>query len=171
MLNGDINAVDKDGMTKLEYASYFGHYGMVAKLLERGCKVNVKTSPSFTALHYATCFGHYEIVKILLQHGINPNIQEKMGKTALHFALEGIYNRLRWKFDPYEYVSIVQILLNDDNDMDINIKNKIGKTGLQLAIELSLKNKQFTEIARMIAKKACLKPRISDSIYPLKHLI
>ena len=158
-------------MTKLEYASYFGHYGMVAKLLERGCKVNVKTSPSFTALHYATCFGHYEIVKILLQHGINPNIQEKMGKTALHFALEGIYNRLRWKFDPYEYVSIVQILLNDDNDMDINIKNKIGKTGLQLAIELSLKNKQFNDVVRMITKKACLKARISDSIYPLKHLI
>ena len=173
MLSGDIDAVDNDGMTRLQHASYFGHYEIVVKLLERGCKVNVSNGPSyssFTALHFAVLFDHLEIVEKLLQHGANPNIQDKMGKTALHLAVEGMNACLRWKDDLDKYVRIVQILLNNGN-MDINIKNKNGKTVLQLAIELSFKNEQFNDVARMIAKKACLKPRIFDSIYPMKNLM
>ena len=172
LLSGDIDAADNDGLTRLQHASVFGHYEIVVKLLERGCKVNV-TSPSFssfTALHFAVLYEHLEIAEKLLQHGANPNIQDKMGKTALHLALEEVNAYLRWRVEPYKCVRIVEILLNNGN-MDINIKNKNGKTVLQLAIELSMKNKEFNDVARMIAKKACLKPRIFDSIYPMKNLM
>ena len=177
LLNGDIDAIHDEGLTKLHHASNLGNVSVAVKLLERGCKVNVSTDENQTALHLAIGCGSYEIVKKLLQYGANVNIQDEFGRTPIHFAVEciginaGVYT-LPFEKQGYDNsMRILETLLKKAIvDIDLSLKDKNGRTAIQLAFD-NIKNQYFKKVVRMMIKAACPKPRISDSIYPLKHFL
>ena len=150
----------------LHFASELGEVEVVKKLLERGCKVDVKTNRNETPLHFAiegTLFYDegFEVFLILLKHGADVNVKDNFGRgdTPLFKALKERYLKDHRR---NVQLQVIQRLLIED-DIDLNIRDRDGKTALQIAMD-----KKDMDSARMIAKKMCPKSKITDSIYPLK---
>ena len=175
-----VNFDDADidyGWTRLHNASFYGCINAVSRLLEKGAKIDAVTDLELqTPLHVAIDSSKRETVNKLLQHGANVNIQDFEGNTALHTVLQGMKKCIlykcqgKYKCDPENYAKIMESLLFVGKDIDLNIRNKEGKTVLQMAIVLSFENEFCAKVARMIVKKST-KSRISDSIYPLQRLL
>ncbi len=73
--------------TVLIFAAERGHTETVRILLDRGAKVNAKTSSGKqTALMKAAENGHTRIVKMLLDKGADPKVVDRYGHTAITFA-------------------------------------------------------------------------------------
>ena len=95
-----------------------------------------------------------KFVKMLLEKDCQVNIKNIDNETPLHLAI--------FK----QSLPTVSLLLQEG--AVVNVRDSNGKTALEMAIELK---KDSLEIARMIAKKACPNPKITDSIYPLKYFL
>lgn len=66
--------------------------------------------------------GHGDVVKLLLSSGANVDTQEGVrGETALHLAAY------------YGHGEVVEPLTTGDRHADPHIRNKVGKTPLELA--------------------------------------
>lgn len=82
--------------------------------------INHVYDDGFNSLHIASKNSHYKIAWFVLKQGIDVNaVTSKTGNTALHFACE---NRNE---------TMVRLVLK--NNIDPDIKNKIGKTGSMIA--------------------------------------
>jgi len=81
----DIEDVDGQNGTALEYASQVGRADIVGLLLSAGANVNRHTGGlQGTALHYAACIGHLATVETLLAHGADVSAADVQGHTPLH---------------------------------------------------------------------------------------
>ena len=60
----------------------------------------------------------------------------------------------------------VKTFLEMGTNIDFSLRNRKGKTPLEIAIE-----KKDKDLIRMITKKMYPKSRISDSIYHLEHFL
>ena len=54
--------------------------------------------------------------------------------------------------------------MDERYDYNFALENKNGKTVLDIPIE-----QKNLDVARIIAKRMCPTPKITDSVYPLKH--
>merc|ERR1712098_250467 len=104
--------------TPLMIAAFLGVYEAVAKLIERGAKVDAFDMDRYTALHYAVYFGSINSCKILLEKGANVNFQNRFCTPLMRAAR-------------YKDVEVVKLLLAFGADS--KIKNNFGDTALQLA--------------------------------------
>lgn len=69
-----IEQKDKNLMTPLSFASYYGKNEIVKYLIEAGANVNYQRGgDGESALHFAAYFDYIEIAKMLVEHGINLN--------------------------------------------------------------------------------------------------
>ncbi|KAL2414843.1 Dilute domain-containing protein C25B8.08 [Exophiala dermatitidis] len=85
----DVNLPDEEGTVPLIYASCFGHYEVVAALLDAGAVVDKQDRNQWSALMWAMTNRHKQIAKLLLDHGANPDIKSSSGGTALDFLQPG----------------------------------------------------------------------------------
>lgn len=69
----NINETDKNHLTPLHWACYYGQLGAVKILLKCGANVSKLAPDHVTPLLLAAAGGHHEIVRLLLQHGADPN--------------------------------------------------------------------------------------------------
>lgn len=155
-----LNSKFKIDDTCLIFASQYGKKDSVAFLINQGVNVNAKLEDSdSTALHYATANGYLGIVKLLIENKADINIEDKkvsplnlaimqeqtkiaklliengaklnsqdmLGNTPLHNAIIK------------DNASITQLLLK--NKTSNKIKNKEGKTALDLMKEKAIKGK------------------------------
>jgi len=82
-----INARDKDGSTPLHCATWKGHEGVVALLLEAGANVNAQNRNEHwgtTPLHAAAHANHAAIASLLIEHGADPNAKDLSGQRPIH---------------------------------------------------------------------------------------
>ena len=78
---------DPEEVFAFTFAAERGHTETVRILLDRGAKVNAKTSSGKqTALMKAAENGHTRIVKMLLDKGADPKVVDRYGYTAITFA-------------------------------------------------------------------------------------
>ncbi len=85
--NLDINGFyNKDGLTLLMAAIYFGQNEIVKFLIDKGADVNAKANNGGTSLILASLKGHEDVVKILLAKGADVNAKTNEGLTALSAA-------------------------------------------------------------------------------------
>ncbi len=128
---------------RLILAAIKGDSAKVDKLLKIG--VNANNAPGVgRALIGASSSGHTEIVRMLLAvDGIDVNAQDDWNVTAL---MEASY---------WGHTEIVRLLL--DADADITLKNKGGKTALDLARE-----KGNIEIVKLLENIIAVKTRIKE---------
>ena len=165
----------------MQGAAEKGHHNIVEELLIHGHGDTIEhDEDNYTPLHYASITdspGAVSGLAKLLARGCNVNAISNENDTPLHLAI-----RDAWTYGAFYKV---KELLNHGDD--INIQNAQGDTALHKApfynhnfylkdvdgktvLDIAIETNNY-KIARMIAKKMCPKPRITDSTYPLKHFI
>lgn len=79
-----------DGWTPLHLAGFFGCAELANALLDRGAKVDSRSTNSMknTPLHAAAAGGNTPLVELLLKRGAKPNATQEGGWTALHAAAQ-----------------------------------------------------------------------------------
>lgn len=133
---GNVNAINKEGMTALIVASEKGNLEIVRELIKAGANVNGSNSVGWTPLMGASFEGNNEVVKELINSGANINTYGiKYRNTALMQAIRG------------ENPEIVKILV--EAGADINMKNANGETAYDKAMEVGL-----TEVAELLKPKS-----------------
>ncbi|KAI5519929.1 lipid catabolic process [Trichomonas vaginalis G3] len=95
---------------------------MVGYLISEGADANAKNNEGFTTLHLSADRNYKEMAILLLSQGADINSTTNDEMTALHIAAKNTYSK-----------GMVECLLL--HGIDLNIKDKNGKTALQLASE------------------------------------
>ncbi len=117
----DVNKpIDQDGQTLLFRAE---EAELIDQLLRAGADARVRDTkgrtPLFTFSYTQDVESALQAVRLLMQHGVRINAQDNEGNTALMMAVT------------HQNYHVVQALL--DAGANPNIKNKAGKTALQIA--------------------------------------
>lgn len=118
----DVNAVDDEGRTVLNYAMASPFNKIVVPLLvKNGANVNGRGKEGRTALMEAADNGKTEFVKLFLEAGGDVNMKDNNGQTALMLALSA------------SYIETINLLIKAGADIDVQDAN--GQTALMLAID------------------------------------
>jgi ankyrin repeat protein len=117
-----LDAQSSDGWTPLHLAAFFGHTGLAQALIDRGAKIEARSSNTMknTSLHAAAAGGQTGVVELLLKHGADPNATQEGGWTALHSAAQA-GNR-----------SMVELLIT--NGAHANVRAANNQSPLDLAL-------------------------------------
>ncbi len=85
-----VSAFSTDGWTPLHLASFFGKIDAVRLLLNKGAKVDTRsTNPmSNHPLHAAAAGRHANVIKLLIDHGASVNARQHGGWTPLQAAAQ-----------------------------------------------------------------------------------
>jgi ankyrin repeat protein len=124
-----LTATKKNGVPNIDSgkmlidAAKEGSLEKVQAALAARADVNYANEHGSTALTWACEKGHTEIVRSLLNAGANANHAIKNGSTPLTLAAG------------YGHLAIVSLLLNPEYEVNINYKDKKGKTALMWARE------------------------------------
>ncbi len=128
-----IDSKNVDGRTPLHYAVNNGHIKVVNILLANGADATKVTNKGNTPLHTAASKGHKEIIEALLQRVSHNKLSDFInaktivkGTTSLHVATEN------------SFFEAVKSLLK--HGAIYNIKNKEGKTPLDLSRDQNITN-------------------------------
>lgn len=73
--------------TALQWASEYGHKGIVEILTSNGADLNALNNDGRTALHWATLNSKLETCKVLIKKGAKLNIRDEKGETPIDFAI------------------------------------------------------------------------------------
>lgn len=123
----DPNVTDDEGHNALHILSFYNYPDeLLQAILRKIADINAVENTGRTALMLAASNDNSDMVIALMGHlGIDPNIQDKDFKyTALHWAVSA------------EDLSHIVALLLHFNGIDVNLKDKKGRTPLDLAREL-----------------------------------
>jgi len=82
----DVNAVDVDGTTALQWAAHWNDLDTVKALIAAGAKANVASRYGVTPLHEAASIGSAPIVNALLRAGATADATYGEGETPLMLA-------------------------------------------------------------------------------------
>ncbi len=83
----NIDALDRDKMSPLHYASFRGQMEIAELLIDKGANVNIKGQEGgVTPLHLAATKGNKEMVKLLISRGADVELTDKYGRKPLHYA-------------------------------------------------------------------------------------
>ena len=143
----DINHAYGNGWTVLMTACDNGHLNIVKYLIEHGANINAKTNHGSTVLmeaSYGSRFANLETVKYLVEEkGMDINHADDKGWTALTCSITGK------SFGIFKYLV--------EHGANINVKDKYGKTVLDLAFSLEVhtyrKLKEYLEIVKYLLDK------------------
>ncbi|CAB0042751.1 unnamed protein product [Trichogramma brassicae] len=129
----DVNYVDEFGLTHFHVACMSCHVVVVEKFLELGQDPNCASNKTDPSLHLIVSFtDKYNVAELLLKSGANPNLPGwKCGSTALHIAIQSPIDD-----------SMAELLFKFCKDsMQIDAKDKLGRTPLQWAVARLLPSK------------------------------
>ena len=92
--SGDIELPDRNGLTPLLVATYYGKTAIVKYLCDKGARVDEDDSNGWTSLMYAAYYNYVEIAKILIEHNANMSVRNPKGYTALYYAEKYGHNEI-----------------------------------------------------------------------------
>jgi uncharacterized protein len=126
----DPNEKDTDGRTPLHWACQEGHIKIIRLLIKSGAPVDTTDNLGFTPLVIAAGEGNCTAVKDLVKAGANANIRVHGNSdgTALHLACA------------WDHLDVAKLLV-EKSDVDINEKDREGRTPLALVMGPNTKGK------------------------------
>jgi uncharacterized protein len=127
-----IHKMSDDGFPPLTLACYFGHFGIVKKLAQLGCNLNLKASNNTKVgpIHAAIANENIEIMNYLIKKGADVNSKQANNITPIQAAVTK------------ENLKICNILCKNGADIfELNIE---GNSALSLAIKT--KNKKILQL-------------------------
>jgi uncharacterized protein len=85
-----LEAHSGDGWTPLHLAAFFGHAELAGALIDRGAKVDARSTNSMknTPLHAAAAGRKLGAIRLLLERGADVNAKQEGGWTVLHAAAQ-----------------------------------------------------------------------------------
>ncbi|CAB0034565.1 unnamed protein product [Trichogramma brassicae] len=124
-----VNYVDEFGSTHFQVACMAGCSYAVERYLDSGLNPNCLVSETGDSLlHLALFYDRNEVVEVLLRNGADPNLANNQGLTPLHAMC----------IKDYDYgLAKLFFEINDDirQTVEIDSKDKLGRTPLQLAVQ------------------------------------
>ncbi|XP_071507636.1 uncharacterized protein [Diadema antillarum] len=151
-----LNEDDRDGMTPLLTACYYGHHRVAMTLLKMGADVSKVNDEYRTALILAAANNHVMTMSLLIEHNCDVNAIDKTKNTALHLCCDA------------GHIAAANLLIRAGADQSCS--NDQGFTPLELAIE-----REQGEIAAAIIKckdwRVAMQSRDEQMISPMKALI
>ncbi len=165
----DVNAQDKNGLTALHHLSSCGYENIaniVKMLIENGAKVNMPTLKGRTALIEASMYGRLGALKALIENGAHANIRDNDGRNALMGVCLSDWDSEDDKIreiieillkngvsiDGKDYAGETALMIFSEAGeieavktllefgANVHIKNKEGKTALDLATDEQVKS-------------------------------
>lgn len=130
----NIEARSKNGDTALMLASFMGNLSAVNKLIAADAEVN---RPGWSALHYAAAKGDPAIIAVLLENYAYIDAASPNHTTPLMMAVRS------------GKTAAVKMLLEEG--ADVALKNDVGMTALDFAVDLELK--EISEMLRAALKQ------------------
>lgn len=136
----NVNVQNSRGMTPLMWAAIKNEEPeaatVISRLLKQGADVQPQDEEGESALIDAAQYGKPESVRILLQHGAKADMQDQEGMTALIHAVDRAKEAdIPSNGTPHgrraEYLATIRFLI--DSGADIRLKDKSGKTAMQIA--------------------------------------
>ncbi len=124
----DVNTRDKNGISALMHAAYYGCTNIVRLLINHGADINISNyNYKNTALMYAVEKGHKDIVELLIASGADVNAKNNNCDTALIWAVQK------------GYIDIVEMLIAAG--ADTTAKDEYGyNTALMYAINYNYRD-------------------------------
>lgn len=144
-----VNAADLKGLTPLMTACMYGRTATAAYLLGMNALNHLTDINGDTALHWAAYKGHADLMRLLMYSGVDLQKTDNFGSTPLHLAcLSGNLTCVR--------------ILCEKNNLDLEPKDKNGKTPLMLA-----QSHRHSDIVKLlyhiIKKKSRWLPPLSEA--------
>jgi signal recognition particle protein len=84
----DVDAVDENGRTALQFAAGLGSERCVRLLVEAGADVNSRDPDGLTPLHMATGYARENAVSALIELGADPEACDSRGRTPISLTQE-----------------------------------------------------------------------------------
>ncbi|XP_048582377.1 rabankyrin-5 isoform X2 [Nematostella vectensis] len=84
----DFNVCDSEEQSALELGLWTAQYGVAARLLEAGARIDAQTSSGLTLLHKAIKRADNSAALFLLEHGANINSNTNTNMSALQLAIQ-----------------------------------------------------------------------------------
>lgn len=130
-----LNVKNNSGRTPFHrFCGLRGRIKLIKMSAEKGADIHTRDNDNKTTLHTAVETWDKNVVRFLMESGVNKNTQDNKGKTALHYAVQnGSY-----------FLDLIKEMI--EKGADITIKDKEGKTPLDLASEG--KHKEIIELLK-----------------------
>jgi ankyrin repeat protein len=123
----DINLRDSNGYTALNLAAWTGQPKIVKILLDHGANIEATDAKGRSPLLDAAYMGRLDLLKVLLENKANINSQDSDGNSAVIVAATP--ETLEDAGDEAAHVRVINFLVN--HGIDLNLRNKRGKTAIQ----------------------------------------
>ncbi|XP_069687335.1 uncharacterized protein [Periplaneta americana] len=117
------NVSNVEGTTASHIAAEREHLNIVKYLFRHDADINIADSKGYTPMQIAAFYGHLPIVKHFVENGAILTTLNSYGHTVLHSAA---YNG---------HVSIVEYLCEENVGLQVDVRDKDGKTALYFAAE------------------------------------
>ncbi len=111
---GDVNAVQADGATAIQWAAYRDDLEMADALIAAGANIKLANREGVTPLYLASLHGSAPMIEKLLKAGADPNMLGPEGETPLMLAART------------GNIDAMRVLL--DRHADVNAKDKLRST-------------------------------------------
>ncbi|CAB0029120.1 unnamed protein product [Trichogramma brassicae] len=124
----DVNYIDASGLTHFHVACVSGCDDVVEKFLQHGASPNcLWPSTGDSLLNWALKHHKKGLARLLLLNGADPNFANADGSTTLHVISS-------YACFSEEWVNLLHLIFYNNQTLQVDARDKNGKTPLQLAL-------------------------------------
>ena len=146
--NCDANARDENGWNALHFASYYGHYQVIERLIVIDVSTKATTSRKETPLLFAVKGSHFPVAERLLRCSMDDNIvsaEDEHGQQPVHHTART------------GSIEIFNLLMS--NGAKINVENSFGWHPLHIATAYG----HLTLVQRLLEQGANIEEKLGSS--------
>ena len=153
--NCDANARDENGWNALHFASYYGHYQVIERLIVYDVSTKATTSRKETPVLFAVKGSHFPVAERLLRCSKDDNIvsaEDEYGQQPVHHAART------------GSIEIFNLLMS--NGAKINVEDSFGWHPLHIATAYG----HLTLVQRLLEQGANIEEKLGSSSIKKDHL-
>ena len=144
----DMNAKNENGWNALHFASYYGHYQLIERLIASGVSAKANTLRKETPLLFAVKGGHFAVAEILLRSDKDRHLvsaEDEQGQRPVHHTVRA------------GSVEIFSLIMS--NGGKINVENSFGWQPIHIATAYG----HLSLVERLLQEGASIEEKLGSS--------